>query len=69
MKLSSGYIKTAFNVIEKETNKHFDCFIQDYEYMDGTHNTRMNIGINGWNEWNFLFYLSIEDFNEKFSIE
>lgn len=69
MKLSSGYIKTAFIVKDKQTGEQYDCFIQDYIYnMSGEHQTRFNIGINGWNEWSFLFYLSEEEFNERMEI-
>lgn len=69
MKISRGFVKTAFVVIEKATGKRYDCFIQDYEYiLSGKHETRFNIGINGWTEWGFLYYLDEEEFNEKFII-
>lgn len=68
MKISKGYIVAAFKVKEKESNKIYDCFIQDYEYENGTHKARFNIGINGWSEWNFRFYLAEDEFNEKFEI-
>ena len=69
MKISRGYIKEAFKVTERETGKHYDCFIQDYEYTSGKHETRFNIGINGWYEWNFLYYVDEEEFNENFTVD
>lgn len=68
MKLASGYIKTAFVVKRKDTGETYDCFLQDYEYENGDHETRFNIGINGWNEWHFLWYVSEEDFNERYTV-
>lgn len=68
MKLSTGYVKTAFRVREKRTGKEYDCFIQDYEYTNGHRQGRFNIGINGYHEWNFLFYLEADDFNEEFEV-
>jgi len=69
MKISKGYIKTAFKVTERETGKHYDCFIQDYEHTNGKHETRFNIGINGWHEWSFLHYEDEESFNRNYSID
>ena len=69
MKISKGFIKEAFKVTEKETGGHYDCFIQDYEYTSEEHETRFNIGVNGWHEWNFLYYVDEEEFNENFTID
>lgn len=69
MKISKGYIPTAFSVTEKETGKHYDCWLQDYEYMNGKHETRFNIGINGWYEWGFCYYLNEQEFNKHFEID
>ena len=69
MKISRGFIPTAFRITEKKTGKHYDCFIQDYEYLNGKHQTRFNIGINGWDCWNFLYYLDEAEFNNEFSID
>lgn len=69
MKLSSGFIKTAFKVTEKSTGRHFDCFIQNYDYMNGKQETRFNIGINGWDGWNFCFYMNEAEFNKEFTID
>jgi hypothetical protein len=69
MKISKGYITTAFKVTEKKTGNHYDCWLQDYEYDDGKHSTRFNIGINGWHEWSFCFYLNEQEFNEEFVID
>ena len=68
MKLSVGFIKEAFRVKEKETGKELDCFIQDYEHSNGKHQTRFNIGINGWHEWTFIHYVDERQFNEMYSV-
>lgn len=68
MKISKGFIQTAFKVVEKKTGKKFDCFIQDYEYIDGKRETRFNIGINGWNEWGFICYMDEEQFNSEYEV-
>lgn len=68
MKISKGFIKTAFKVQEKATGKHFDCFIQEYEYTSGETETRFNIGINGWQEWSFVHYVDEARFNELYEI-
>jgi hypothetical protein len=70
MKISKGYVKTAFEVTEKATGRKYDCFIQDYEYVSsGKHETRFNIGINGWNEGSFKCYESEDDFNRYYAVE
>ena len=69
MKISKGFVKTAFQVTEKKTGKHYDCFLQDYEYYSKKHETRFNIGINGWHEWNFIYYLDEKTFNELFTVD
>lgn len=69
MKVSRGFVKTAFVVTEKDTGFKYDCFIQDYENYDGTHNTRFNVGINGWEEWHFIHYVDEKAFNERYSID
>lgn len=69
MKISKGYIKTAFQVTEKKTGEHYDCFIQEYPNGVGDTYTRFNIGINGWSEWSFCYYLNESDFNEQFTID
>lgn len=68
MKVSNGFVKTAFKVKRMEDNKILDCFIQEYDYGAGVTETRFNIGINGYNEWNFLYYLNEEKFNKEFEI-
>ena len=68
MKISRGFVKEAFKVIEKETGRKYDCFLQDYEWSNGEHTTRYNIGINGWNEWNFLHYEDEDSFNEHYDL-
>lgn len=68
MKISAGFIKTAFRVVEKKTGKKYDCFLQDYELSNGKHETRYNIGINGWHEWNFIHYVDEERFNEEYEL-
>lgn len=68
MKISKGFIKTAFRVREKSTGRCFDCFIQDYEYANGNRESRFNIGINGWIEWNFIHYVDEEAFNRDYEI-
>lgn len=68
MKVSKGFIMTAFKVREKASGKTYDCFLQEYEWTNGEKNTRFNIGINGWLEWGFCFYLDENEFNERFEI-
>lgn len=72
MKISRGYIPTAFEVREKETGEKLDCFIQEIELMginDGKPCTRYNIGINGWTEWTCLYCIyTDEDFNNKLEV-
>ena len=69
MKLSDGFVKTAFRVTEKETGRHYDCFIQHYDYQNGKTETRFNVGINGWNEWTFCAYYNESEFNREFSVD
>ena len=68
MKLSKGFVKEAFVIQKRENGETYDCFLQDYEYDNGHHETRFNIGINGWHEWHFLWYQSEEDFNKYYIV-
>lgn len=68
MKLSTGIVKEAFVVERIDTGRRYDCFLQDYEWDSGKHETRFNIGINGWREWTFIHYVNEEQFNKEYRI-
>ena len=69
MKVAKGCIKTAFQVRDKRDGRTYDCFLQDYEYYPSKkHETRFNIGFNGWTEWHFFHYESEEGFNKHYEI-
>lgn len=69
MKLSNRYIKTAFKITEIATGKRYDCFLQNINYYGGENETLFNIGINGYNEWNFICYVNEADFNKLYTID
>lgn len=64
--MSNMFVKEAFRIREKSTGKTFDCFKQNYPYSNGKVVPRYNVGINGYNEWSFLFYIEVNEFDEHF---
>ena len=63
-------IENTIKVRDKKTGKIYDCFPQIVDVnFNNNYSLRYNIGINGYNEWNFIHAIYDNDeFNKKYEV-
>ena len=63
-------IENTIKIKDRKTGKIYDCLAQIVDInFNGKYSLRYNIGINGYNEWNFIHAIYDNDeFNKKYEV-
>ena len=63
-------IENTIKIKDRKTGKIYDCFPQMVDInFNSEYSLRYNIGINGYNEWNFIHAIYDNDeFNKKYEV-